>query len=271
MNKKIMIVIALLCIVIVGLFSSENTLRISGSSTILPIIAKAGQLFYRQTGIKIIVKGGGSGFGAKSTINGSIDIGTVSRDLKPEEQAKGLKNYIIGFDGIAIIVNKKNPLDTVETDTIVDIYTGQTSNWKTINQIDEEIILVSKEKGRSTGELFESFFKIEGKVIQNDNVFKIGSNFEDIAFVAGDPYAIGYVSIGTAIFMESKNAGIKLMKLDGIKPDIKNVANETYPLRRPLNLVTRGSVPWKVRMFINFILSDKGQQIVEDFNFIKVR
>ena len=73
-----------------------------------------------------------------------------------------------------------------------------------------------------------------------EDAFIIGSNTEDIAFIAGDPYAIGYVSIGSAELALKKGANIKLLKLEGIDASIENVKNKTYPLTRPLNVVTRG-------------------------------
>ena len=245
------------------------SINIVGSSTIQPIVTQAGQVFSEKTGIPILVSGGGSGLGAKSAIDGSADIGACSRDLKQAELDAGLVNHTIGLDGIAIIVNGENPLDSVTTEQVVDIFTGEIPNWISLNQIDDEIIVISKEEGRSTGELFEKFFDIVGQA--PEKAFLIGSNIEDIAFIAGDPYAIGYVSVGSAEFAAKQGVNIKMLKLDGITASIDNVRNKSYPLRRVLNLATMGEPDTTTQKFIDFILSDEGQAIVETNNFIRIK
>ena len=117
--------------------------------------------------------------------------------------------------------------------------------------------------------MFEKYFGLKDKVISSANI--IGSNQEDIAFVSGDPSAIGYVSIGSAEDAIKKGIGIKLPTLDGVKATIENVANKTFPIRRPLNLVTKGEPAGKVKDFIDFLLSLEGQKIVEKKGFIKVK
>jgi phosphate transport system substrate-binding protein len=248
---------------------SVIALDVVGSSTIQPIVTQAAKVFTQRTGIPISVGGGGSGFGAKSAIDGSAEIGACSRDLKPEEVEAGLVSHTIGLDGIAIIVNGKNPLDSITSAQAVSIFRGDITNWDSINDIDDDILVISKEEGRSTGELFEKFFGIVGQA--PENAFLIGSNVEDIAFIAGDPYAIGYVSIGSAEFALERGANIKMLMLDGTAASIQNVQDETYPLRRALNLATMGASTGITRQFIEFILSEEGQGIVEENNFIRAR
>lgn len=245
------------------------SLDIAGSSTVQPIVSEAGKIFGERSGTIVTVRGGGSSYGAERAIDGSVDIGTCSRDLKQKEIDAGLLHFTIGLDGIAIIVNGENPIGGLRADQVVQIFTGEITNWISLNGVDDEIIVVSKEAGRSTGELFESFFDITGLV--PSNAFLIGSNIEDIAFISGDPYAIGYVSIGSAELAIKQGVNIKLLDLDGISASIDNVRNESYPLRRVLNLVTLGNPNAVAQDFIDFVLNDEGQQIVDANNFIRAR
>ena len=256
-------------IMFIALTIQISALEIAGSSTVQPVVIAAGKVFTERTGEPVSVQGGGSSHGAQSAIDGIVDIGTCSRDLKQSEVDAGLRYFTIGLDGIAIIVNGENPITGLLTDQIIQIFTGEMDNWESLAGIDEEIVVVSKEAGRSTGELFEGFFNITDSIVEN--AFLIGSNIEDIAFIAGDPYAIGYVSIGSAELAIKQDVNIKLLDLDNIVASIDNVRNQSYPLRRVLNLVTLGDPNSIAREFIDFVLSDAGQRIVEANNFIRAR
>ena len=225
-------------------------------------------MFKKETGIKVKVKGGGSSVGVKSAEDGSADIGMASRKLKSSEP-KDLKAHLIGMDGIAMIVNDSNPLKALTKREIIDIYTGAVTNWKDLGGPDLAITVETKSEGRSTKELFEKYFGLKGKVISSAHI--IGSNTEAIAFVSGTPSSIGYVSVGTAEGAAKKGVSVKLLDLDGIKATSVNVANGTYPLRRELNLVTKGEANENSQKFIDFILSPQGQTIVAKLEFVPVK
>ena len=267
MKKALIVTVILFCFIAFSSVQAEQ-INLVGSSTIRPVVKAIGKIFAKETGIKVIVKGGGSSVGVKSTANGSADIGDVSRELKPSEP-KDLVAHTIGWDGVAMIVNSSNSISAITKSQVIDIYTGKNKNWKGFGGADKAITVETKAEGRSTKELFEKFFGLEGKVISSAHV--IGSNTEAIAFVAGDPDSIGYVSIGTAEGASKKGVGIKLLDLEGVKATIANVKNKSYPLLRPLNLVTKGQPTGNAKKFIDFVLSPKGQKIVENKEFVKVK
>ena len=149
-------------------------------------------------------------------------------------------------------------------------------------------LTISKEEGRSTLDLFLKYFDLEAKEAgegrkkamihktKDDAAFStveaklIGANKEAIATVSTKPNSIAYVSIGTAQEIIQKGGRIKMLDLDGVKSTIQNVANETYPLRRPLHLITNGPPQGNVNDFIDFFLSVDGQKIVKSHEFISV-
>ena len=257
----------ILCFAMSSLAGAEE-ISLSGSSTIRPIIKKAGKLFKKQTGIAVKTKGGGSSVGAKDAIAGTTNLGMCSRDLKDKETAAGLIPHTIGLDGIAIIVNSSNPIKKITSAQIVAIYTGKTTNWSELGGADHAIVVETKAEGRSTKELFEKFFKLKNKVISSAHI--IGSNAEALAFISGEPNAIGYVSVGTAEGAANKGVGITLLDLNGVPASVKNVASKTYPLRRPLNLASKGEASGLAKQFIDFMLSPEGQEIVEEKEFVPV-
>ncbi len=265
--KKILVAVSVVLLFTATSFAGE-VIKATGSSTIRPIVKKAAKLFKKETGIKVKVKGGGSSVGVKSADSGSADIGMASRKLKSSEP-QDLKAHLIGMDGIAVVVNSGNKINSVTKQDIINIYTGSVTNWKELGGPDQAISIETKAEGRSTKELFEKHFGLKGKVISSAHV--IGSNTEAIAYVSGTPSAIGYVSVGTAEAAAKKGVAVKLLDLDGTKATSVNVANGSYPLRRELNLITKGEATGNVQKFINFVLSPDGQEIVAKLEFVPVK
>lgn len=132
------------------------------------------------------------------------------------------------------------------------------------------IDVISREDGSGTRGAFIELFGIEEK--QGDE--KVDMTTVDASItnstsvmmttVAGDENAIGYISLG------SLNDAVKAVKIDGAEASAENVANDTYKISRPFNIVTGEEVSDAAQDFINYIMSADGQQIVEDNGYIKV-
>ncbi len=241
-------------------------ISVVGSSTILPIVRDAGKVFYGLTGIRIVAKGGGSRVGIKATLAGTADIGMVSRSFSSEEAEK-LQAHLIGHDGIAVILNSTIPLNKISRQQVVNIYSGAIKNWKALGGKDMEITVIAKKDGRSTRWLFDRFFSPE-KVVSTAHL--VGSNVEAIILVAGDPTAVGYVSIGSAEHAVDLGLQLKLLALDGVEATSNNVASKKYPLLRPLNLATLGKPGEDARRFIEFLRSKQGQGLVKKNHFVMI-
>lgn len=241
-------------------------IRLVGSSTILPIVRDAGKVFHGLTGIRVVAKGGGSRAGVRAALAGTADIGMVSRSLSSEEAEK-LQAYLIGHDGIAVILNSAIPLNKISRQQVVDIYSGAVKNWKAFGGKDMEITVIAKMDGRSTRMLFDRFFSPE-KIVSTAHF--IGSNIEAIILVAGDPTAVGYVSIGSAEHAVDLGLQLKLLALDGVEATSNNVASKKYPLLRPLNLATLGKPGKDALRFIEFLRSKQGQRIVKKNHFVMI-
>jgi phosphate transport system substrate-binding protein len=243
-------------------------LTITGSSTVQPIIEDAAPLFeQKKPGLKIEIQGGGSGAGIKTATEGKADIGMVSRALKPEEST--IVASKIADDGIAILVHKDNPINAITKEQVVKLYTGEALNWKDIGGNDGVVTLITKEEGRSTLELFAKHFDIEKKI--KADAIVIGPNGQAIKTLEGNPNAIAYISIGSAEKAVEAGSPIKLLSLDGVTATTENVRNATYPLRRPLNLVTRGAPTGVAKEFIDFMLSPEGQAVVVKQDFVPIK
>jgi phosphate transport system substrate-binding protein len=244
---------------------AAEKLVLTGSSTIAPLAAEIGKRFEKNnSGVRVDVQTGGSSRGISDARNGLADIGMASRALKAEEQ--DLKSFTIALDGVGLILHKDNPIQTLNTQQVVDIYTGKIANWKEVGGKDARITVVNKAEGRSTLELFLHYYALKNSGIKAHVV--IGDNQQGIKTVAGNANAIGYVSIGTAEFEEGNGTPIKLLPLNGVMAKVENVRNGSYPLSRPLNLVTKNIPQGLAQRFIAFAQSKAVDDIIEAQYFV---
>jgi phosphate transport system substrate-binding protein len=128
---------------------------------------------------------------------------------------------------------------------------------------------VNKAEGRSTLEIFTTYLKIEPREIQADIV--IGDNEQGVKTVAGNPAAIGYVSVGTAQFDKEAGTPIKLLPANGIAATVDNVGNGSFPISRPLNLVTSEEPSGDLKELIEYAQSAEVFDLVEELSFVPIR
>lgn len=135
----------------------------------------------------------------------------------------------------------------------------------------KEIGVISREEGSGTRGAFIELFGIEQK---NDAGEKVDYTTDKAVItdktsvmmttVAGDMYAIGYISLG------SLNDTVKAVKIDGVEPSVANVENDTYKIVRPFNIATKEDLSEAAQDFVNYILSADGQKVIEDNGYIAV-
>lgn len=242
-------------------------LVLTGSSTIAPLAAEIGKRFESlHDPVRVDVQTGGSSRGISDARAGLADIGMASRALKEDE--KDLRSFTVALDGISIILNKANPVEALAKQQIIDIYTGKIVNWKEVGGNDAPITVVNKAEGRSTLELFLHYFGLKNTEVKPQVV--IGDNQQGIKTVASNPGAIGYVSVGTAEYEAGQGAPIKLLPLEGIAASVENVRNRSFPLSRPLNLVTRAEPAGLAKTFIEFARSPQVDDLIEAQYFVPV-
>ncbi len=281
LNKGIYISILILVLIGTTLFvraqeSQNSSIRVTGATTIQPFVEKLSELYTLETGVRISVAGGGSGRGISDVSSGESDVGMVSRALTQEE--KQVVSYAtVGFDALVFIVNESNPMSAIDLDTVVKVFRGEYKNWSEIANFSEDIVLISKERGRATLDLFEGYSGLKhpmstetgrnGKITPKS--FEIASNLEGVTLVGGILGGIGYVSLGSAQALIEMGMPIKILDLDGVKSILANVSNGTYPILRELNLTYQIS-NHRAKSFVEFALSRVGQRIISEEGFVPV-
>lgn len=107
---------------------------VSGSSSVSPLMEKLIEAYGSvNPNAKIELQTSDSSTGVSNAIAGTCDIGMASRDLKDSEKAKGVKEITIAIDGIAVIVNKANPLENLTKENVEAIFTGKITKWNEVN------------------------------------------------------------------------------------------------------------------------------------------
>lgn len=242
-------------------------LVLTGSSTVAPFAAEIGKRFESlHDNVRVDVQTGGSSRGVGDARAGLADIGMVSRALNENE--KDLLSFTVALDGISVILNKANPVNALDKQQIIDIYTGRIVNWKDVGGNDAPITVVNKAEGRSTLELFLHYFGLKNTEVKPQVI--IGDNQQGIKTVIGNPDAIGYVSVGAAEYAAKQGAAIKLLPLAGIAASVENVRNRSFPLSRPLNLVTLAEPVGLEKDFIEFAGSPQVNDLIEAQYFVPI-
>lgn len=245
-----------------------GTVVVTGSSTVAPLVQEIGARFEQaHPGIRIDVQTGGSSRGVADVRSDLAQVGMVSRALKAEES--DLAAHPIALDGVCVIVHGENPVSALTDEQIRGIYRGEILNWREVGGADGPITVVNKAEGRSTLELFLSHFGMKSEEVKASVV--IGDNEQGIKTISTNPTSIGYVSIGAAEFSASEGIPIKLLPMNEVAPSTENVRNGTYPLARPLNLVTGAEVGAVARDFIAFAQSPENGDLVTGLYYVPLQ
>lgn len=235
----------------------------------MPIAEQAAEEYMAANeGISVLVSGMGSSAGIEQVSKGSADVATSSRDLKDEEQSLGLIDTPIAHDGIAAIVNPKNPVKSLTTQQLRAIFAGEITNWSEVGGKNIPIDLINRDEASGTREAF-------AKAIMDETSFEIGAVIlpgtgqvrEVVSRAEG---AIGYISIG---FVEPRfvKTSVQALDIDGIAATEENVANGSYPISRILHLFTKGEPMGLAKKYIDFVLSDAVQKgAVIDAGFVPI-
>jgi phosphate transport system substrate-binding protein len=240
----------------------SGQLQLAGSTTVQPLAEVLGEAFMKlNPDVVIEIQGGGSSVGVTSAGEGTVDIGNASREIKSSEFEKfpDLQVFTIAYDGIAIVTHPDTKLDTLSVEQVRDIFAGEITNFSEVGGPDAPITVVSREEGSGTRAAFEELVMEyrEEKVIFERALLQ-QSNGQVRTTVSTTPNSIGFLSFG---FLDDSTRPVPI---DGAEPIVANVKNGSYPIFRPLNMLTNGAPNDLAQTFLGFILSGDGQAIVSE-------
>lgn len=246
---------------------TSRRLVLTGSSTVAPLAAEIGRRFEGlHPDVRVDVQSGGSGRGIADAIRGTADIGMASRALKAGEEA--LIAHVLARDGVGMIVHASNPVAGLSDDQVRAVWRGEITDWSSLGGDPGEIVVVHKAEGRATLEVFLAYFGLANEEVEPDVV--VGENQQAIKSVAGNPRAIGYVSIGAAEVEAEGGSPIRLLPTNRVEATTANLAAGRFPVSRPLMLLTRGEPSPLAREFLDFALSPEVHDLVRAQSFVPI-
>jgi phosphate transport system substrate-binding protein len=256
-------------------------IRVEGSDTMINVAQAWAEEYHKiRPGISIQVLGGGSGVGIASLIDGNCDMANTSRKMKDAElnrvkAKRGVeaKEFIVGYDALAVYVHKDNPLNEIALEQLAEIYGdgGKITKWSQLGvkipSGSDEIIRVSRQNSSGTYVYFREAVMGPGRDYKLQSIDQSGSK-DVVALVSKTPSAIGYSGMGYT------TPDVKMLRISrragqpGIAPLLENAKKGLYPITRPLQIYAPGEPVGEVKQYLEWIMSADGQRIVRELGYV---
>lgn len=255
------------------------TLTLAGSTEMWPVTVALTSRFHEQNPhVSFDLRRGGSTLGESWAATGQVSLAISTLAYPDEDLAPGLVRIPIGLDGLTLVVHPSNPVSGLSLAQIRQIYSGRILDWAELGGNPGEILLISREDGSGSRQLFEE--RVMGEERVNLTAIVMPTSEDVVRYVARQPQAVGYVSMAyvsatsgpsgvTAEGAEEITASlppVKPLLVEGYLPDVNSVVPQLYPLSRALYLLHNNRNPAEVQPFIDFILSPAGQSIVARYH-----
>lgn len=256
--------------------AADGVLKINGSTTVNLPASEAAEMLRSEQGmdIRLDTQGGSSG-GISMLAEGLVHIGMISKPISDDDRAKYPRTNFhptrIGEDAVALIVSKDvwdGGVRALSKRQARDIYESRITNWKDVGGADQRIAFFNKEPGRGTWEVFTYWAYGSPKQAPAVSFPEVGGNEETRNKVASTPGALSQLSSSWADGQTVFALGLIDDEGNQIRPTGANIASDKYPMSRPLYLLTDGEPTGHARTFIDFMLSERGQELVRKHGYL---
>jgi phosphate transport system substrate-binding protein len=245
--------------------SKTRPVNVIGSTSIQPFAELLAEEYQKnESGCNIDVQGGGSTAGIQALADGIADIGMCSRSLTEEEQ-KHFTAVEIARDGLAVVVHKSNSIDNLTKQQIQMLFSGSIRNWKELGGQNMRVRLIMREEGSGTREAFVNLVMKKSLVSRKALVQESNGAVKEL--VRYDPAAVGYMSLGLV------GTELKSLAVEGVKPSAEQVSSGRYQLSRPFLFVLKidAELRPEAREFIDYVLSHRGQKMLESEGLVRAK
>ncbi|MDH5525701.1 MAG: phosphate ABC transporter substrate-binding protein [Nitrospirota bacterium] len=250
-----------------GAPAHDGKLVLTGSGAVAPLAAEIAHRFEKvYPGVRVEVRTDGGGNGLHALRAGVAHIGMVARPLYDSE--KDLTGFALARDAVGLIVHAANRVLPLSDEEVIAIYTGAVTDWSQLGGISGPITVVHAAAGRPAHELFLNYYGLKDGDIRAQVVTR--DNAQGVRAVAGDPLAIGYVSVGAAEQQMDAGMPIRLLRVGGVQASTAAVREGRFPLSRQLALVTTGPPQGLAKEFIAFATSERVRDLLEARSLVPV-
>jgi len=228
--------------------------------------------YEKKTGVKIILQGGGATKGLREVSARHTDLGGSCRlplvyknkdgSYTVEQSEQQIKLIPVGWDALVAIINKENPLiGSITKEQLRGVLTGKITHWSELGARSDKPINLYVRSGKISGvgrTLRQQLFNDPEQKF-SDVAIRLSSSSKIEKAVAADPYALAISGISS-----SRHQPVKMLKLNGIEPDMETLKSGHYDLYRMLFLVVSKSYMERpeVQNFVKFALSVEGQKVI---------
>lgn len=250
-----------------ALAASEEII-VNGSTTVLPVMQKAGEAFMAANpGINLSISGGGSGNGIKALNEGLCQVAMSSRDIKASEKEAGAAQgvepvrFAVAIDALVPVVHPDNPVQALTRDQLRAIYAGRITNWQDVGGLDEKIVVISRDTSSGTYESWEESVMNKERVAPS--ALLQASNGAVVQTVSKNRRALGYIGFGYLTPV------LKQVDVDGIRATPQSALAGQWPIARELYIFTNGQPQGGIKKLVDYLLDPlKGQKAVAETGYI---
>jgi len=266
--------------------SAETTplIRIKGSDTMVYVAQTwAEEYRHQMRDVAVSVGGGGSGTGFHAMLIGTADLVNASRRISKKETERATDlgmdpvEHVVGFDALALYLHKDNPIDSVSFAQLAQIFgrNGTIEKWSDLGiEVPgckgQEIVRVGRQASSGTYVYFRSAV-LQGQGRYDMGILDMISSKDVVQMVERTPCAIGYSGLAYA----TPNVKMACVKKDEtsacVLPSIASASDKSYPIARPLFVYAKNQPSGEIKSYLDWILSDKGQCIVQRKGYAPVR
>jgi phosphate transport system substrate-binding protein len=203
----------------------------------------------------------GSDAGVSLTVNGNVDLGYISRDLRAPEKGT-VETIPVGASGTGVGVNTSNSVKALTKDQVAKIFSGQITDWKDVGGTPGKIRVLLREPESSTRSAFESYFFGSTKPVYSKDAIEVFQIDETLKALSSFKDSIGMMTMNAKAF---NTADVRMLTIDNIAATRDTLANGTYPIRRPLYFVAHADtakVKPTIKAFLDFVKGPEGQRIL---------
>lgn len=246
-----------------GTGETRSRLRVSGSGTALPLVRILTDQYADPDVQFVYLPGLHSGGGIRGVANGELEIGTVSRELAPDEAELDLEYIKLADDGLVMAVHPSVTIDNLSSEQVSSIYRGEHSNWNELGGPDLPIVILDRNEDESAKIILREYvlgpdLQISDKAV---NLFYEPDMVEGLLQTEG---AIGYFSLGLGI---SANIPVRYLKLDGVTASVETIKDGSYTMVRPLGIVLKRPVEGELGEFAQWVVGDEARSLAVERGF----